>query len=121
MTASPPRVPIQSLTTGEATGIDARTAWSHILAGDPWRLRRLGARDLIYNERAGYVQFDFRLTRKLRVVVKLCADDTYAVELGRCRKRRGSALREYEVLEQTHLLDVEQVGQAVEHMCVAWS
>lgn len=109
---------LTSLINEAPTGIDARTAFAHLNHGDSWRLRRLGAHDLLHDERAGYVQFDFNLTRKLRVVVKLDADDTYAVELGRMRKPRGGSLPEYRVIKQVRGVYCDALGETVEEMCV---
>lgn len=121
MTTSPQATPVLSLVNEDPTGIDARIAYKHLNHGDSWRMARLGARDLMRDERAGYLQFDVRITRKLRVVVKLAMDDTYSVELGRMRRPRGVALAEYEVLEQLRGIHADQLGETVERMCVVWS
>jgi hypothetical protein len=98
------------------TGIDARTAFQHLNYGDSWRLTRLGAHDRLYDETAGYIQFDVELTKKLRVVVKLQSDDSYAVEIGRIKLGK-----EYTVLEQHRGIYYDQLGELVERMVVVWS
>lgn len=108
-----------SLVNEAPTGIDARIAYAHLNLGDSWRMARLGAHDLMRDERAGYIQFDVKLGRTYRVIVKLDADDTYAVELGRMRKPRGAYLPEYQVIRQVRSLTFEVLGETVEEMCVA--
>jgi hypothetical protein len=55
------------------------------------------------------------------VVVKLAADDTYAIEIGRMRRTKGSSLPEYQVLEQARGIYADQLGETVERLCAAWS
>lgn len=104
-----------SLAAAEPTTIDALTAFQQINWGDEWRMTRLGARDRCYSETDGYIQFDVKLTRKLRVIVKLAGDDTYSVEIGRIRKL------EYVVIEQAHGVYCDELGRTVEDLVVKWS
>lgn len=104
-----------SLVNEAPTGIDSRVAYQHLNYGDSWRMARLGARDLMRDEQAGYIQFDVRITKKLRVVVKLAGDDTYSVEIGRMRMRT----LEYQVLEQERGIYADQLGATVERLCLA--
>jgi hypothetical protein len=97
-----------------ATQIDARTAFQQINYGDAWRMARLGAHNRAYSEDCGYIQFDVTLGRKYRVIVKLDADDTYAVEIGRLRKPRGSSIREYQVLSQVRGIYWDVLGETIE-------
>jgi hypothetical protein len=112
MTASQQATPVRSLVEETPTGIDVRVAYQHLNHGDSWRMARLGARDRMQDEQAGYIQFDVLITRRLRVVVKLDADDTYAVEVGRMRKL------EYAVIRQVRGLTCEVLGEVVEEMVV---
>lgn len=104
-----------SLAAAEPTTIDALTAFRQINWGDSYRMARLGARDRCYSEVDGYIQFDVKLTRKLRVIVKLAGDDTYSVEIGRIRKM------DYVVIEQAHGVHCDQLGRVVEDLAVKWS
>lgn len=108
-----------SLVNETPTRIDARTAVAHINLGDSWRMRRFGYTDLMHSERDGYIQFDVKLTRKLRVIVKLTADDLYCIEIGRIRRSRGDI--EYVVIEQIREIFWDDLGQAVEGLVVKWS
>lgn len=102
-----------SLANDAPTSIDARAAFAQINLGDSWRLTRLGARNQVCDERAGYIQFDVTLDRRYRVIVKLAADDTYAVEIGR------NSVRTYQVLAQTRGIYCDELGEFVERMCLA--
>lgn len=109
-----------SLINEPDTGIDSQVAYQQITATDQWRLIRLAARDLFYDETAGYVQLDVKPgTRKLRVVVKLASDDTYAVEIGRIKT--VDHLPEYQVLEQVRGINAAEMGQTVEDMAIKHS
>jgi hypothetical protein len=110
---------LTTLVQAPDTGIDARTALAHIRVGDSYRMVRLAARDIFHDETAGYVQFDIRITKPRRVVVKLAGDDTYSVEIGRIKRSRGDI--EYVVLEQQHGIYCDHLGETVERMCVAQS
>lgn len=101
------------------TGIDSQVVFQQINATDRWRMVRLAARDLFYDERVGYVQFDIKITRKLRVVVKLGSDDLYAVEVGQLKT--VDYMPTYRVLDQVRGIDAGQLGETVERMCVAQS
>lgn len=102
------------------TGIDSQVAYRQITATDRWRLVRLAARDLYYDETAGYVQLDVKpATRKLRVVIKLDTDDTYAVEIGRVKT--VDYIPTYQVLEQVRGINAAELGQTVEDMAVKHS
>jgi hypothetical protein len=103
-----------SLYYENATRIDAQEAFRQIRLGDSWRLVRLGARDLIFSDADGYIQFDAKITnRKLRVIVKLSADDTYAVEIGKMTRSL-----DYAVLSQMRGIYADNLGETVERMCV---
>lgn len=118
MTATPQANPTsQSLTLEAPTEMDVATAWAHLGHGDSWRLVRLGAHNRLYSQTSGYIQFDVRTgeRRTTRVIVKLSADDTYAVELGHVACALGEAL-EYQGIEQARGLYADQLGQAVEAM-----
>jgi hypothetical protein len=97
-----------------ATRIDALTAFRQINHGDAWRMARLGAHNRMHSESNGYIEFDVTLGRKYRVIVKLDADDTYAVEIGRLRKPRGSSIREYQVLSQVRGIYWDALGETIE-------
>lgn len=104
-----------SLAALPATQMDANTAFDHIRFGDVWRLVRLGARNRAYSHDSGYIQFDTSgLGRTLRVIVKLAADDTYSVEVGRITRRV-----EYVVLAQEHGHYADSMGAAIERMVIA--
>ena len=101
--------------TGPA--IDPQAPIQQIKATDSWRMIRLGARDLYYSERDGYIQFDTSgLGRKVRVIVKLNQSDTYDVEIGRMGRR--DHMPDYQVLEQARGIDAAQLGQTVEALAV---
>jgi hypothetical protein len=117
--AMPQVTQLTTLVQAPDTGIDARTALAHIRVGDSYRMVRLAARDIFHDETAGYVQFDIRITKPRRVVVKLAGDDTYSVEIGRIKRSRGDI--EYVVLEQQHGIYCDHLGETVERMCVAQS
>lgn len=104
-----------SLAAEGDTAIDAGTAFAHINWDDSWRTRRLGVRNRAFSNESGYIQFDIKITRVLRVIVKLMADDTYAVEIGRIRKM------EYVVIEQMRGIYGDVLGQTVEALCIKWS
>lgn len=110
---------IKSLVNETPTRIDSRTAVAHINFGDSWRMRRFGYTDLMHNEAEGYIQFDVKLTWKLRVIVKLTADDLYAIEIGRIRRSRGDI--EYVVIEQVRGIFWDDLGPIVESLIVKWS
>ena len=107
-----------SIVNSTPTAIDARTAFEQLNYGDPWRLARLGAHNRAYSADHGYIQFDVKMGRKYRVIVKLAPSDTYSVEIGRMRRPRGSSIREYEVLSQEHDVYCDVLGEVVERMCV---
>ena len=101
--------------TGPA--IDPQVTIRQIRATDSWRMIRLGARDLYWSERDGYIQFDTSgLGRKVRVIVKLATDDTYTVEIG--RMGRKDHMPEYQVLEQVRGINAAELGQTVEALAV---
>jgi hypothetical protein len=106
-----------SLVKDSPTHIDPAEAYQHVNWGDSWRTRRLGARDLIYSN-DGYIQFDIRLDvgPKLRVIVKVEPADTYAVEIGRIRRRQG--MPEYQVLAQERGHYTDSMGPAIERLAV---
>lgn len=55
-------------------------------------LMRMGARDVVYDDANGQVWFRVGAGNPHRkVIVVLRSDDTYAVEIGRLRRRRGDA------------------------------
>lgn len=99
-----------------STSIDAQETFRQVNLGDSWRMARLGAWDCMYAEDSGYVQFDIKLTRKLRVVIKLLGDDTYGVEVGRMKRNL-----DYVVLDQVRGIYADQLGETVERMCVEQS
>jgi hypothetical protein len=105
---------MNSLVTGKSTTINAIAAFQQINHGDAWRMARLGAHNRAYSEDCGYTQFDVTLGRKYRVIVKLDADDTYAVEIGQLRKPRGSSIREYQVLSQVRGIYWDVLGETIE-------
>jgi len=105
---------METIVRDAPTTIDALTAFRQINHGDAWRLARLGARNRAYSEDLGYIQFDVTLGRKYRVIVKLDADDTYAVEIGQMRKPRGSSIREYQVLSQVRGIYWDVLGETIE-------
>jgi len=116
--------PLTSLVDEPATTAEFNfmTTWQHISADDRLRLVRLGAMDRYYSVSGGYVQFDATLYRrpKLRVIVKLMADDTYAVEVGRLKRRGGDVV--YSVVDQDRGLYAYQVGAVMEAMVEqAWA
>jgi len=105
----------ESLATMTATQIYANIAFDDIRWGDSWRLIRLGCVNRAYSEDSGYIQFDTSgLGRKLRVIVKLAADDTYSVEVGRIKRSKGEL--SYVVLAQEHGHYADSMGAAIERM-----
>jgi hypothetical protein len=101
-----------SLAELPATQMDVNTAFDHIRWGDALRMIRLGARNRAYSHDSGYIQFDTSgLGRTLRVIVKLAADDTYSVEVGRITRRV-----EYVVLAQEHGHCADSMGAVIERM-----
>lgn len=107
-----------SLVSDTDTRIDAATAFQQINHGDTWRMARLGAHNRAHSEQSGYIQFDVTLGHKYRVIVKLDADDTYAVEIGRLRKSSGSSIREYQVLSQVRGIYWDVLGEVIERACL---
>jgi hypothetical protein len=107
---------LTSVIEGPDTGIDSQVAYRQIMATDRWRLARLAARDLFYDETAGYIQFDVKITKNRRVIVKLAANDTYSVEIGRVKT--VDYLPTYLVLAQEHDVHCEDLGATVERMCL---
>jgi hypothetical protein len=106
-----------SLYNEASTSIDAQETFRQLRIGDSWRLVRLAAVNLCFSEADGYVQFDAKVTnKKLRVVIKLLGDDTYAVEIGRMKKSL-----DYVVLNQVRGIFGDQLGETVERMCVEQS
>ena len=107
-----------SIANTTPTTIDVDAAFAQLNYGDSWRMARLGAHNRAYSADHGYIQFDVKVGRKYRVIVKLAPSDTYSVEIGRMRKPRGSSIREYEVLSQEHDVYCDVLGEVVERMCV---
>jgi hypothetical protein len=108
---------ITSLYYEASTRIDAQEAIRQLKIGDSWRLVRLAAVNICFSEADGYVQFDAKITnKKLRVVIKLLSDDTYAVEIGRMKRSL-----DYVVLDQVRGIYTDQLGETVERMCVEQS
>jgi hypothetical protein len=105
----------ESLAAAPATQIYPNIAFDHVRWGDAYRLVRLGCVNRAYSEESGYIQFDTSgLGRKLRVIVKLAADDTYSVEVGRIKRRKGDLT--YTVLAQEHGHYTDSMGPAVERL-----
>jgi hypothetical protein len=108
---------ITSLYYEASTRIDAQEAIRQLRIGDSWRLVRLAAVNICFSKSDGYVQFDAKITtKKLRVVIKLQGDDTYAVEIGRMKRSL-----DYVVLDQVRGIYADQLGETVERMCVEQS
>jgi hypothetical protein len=108
---------ITSLYYETATRIDAQETFRQLRFGDSWRLVRLAAVNLCFSEADGYAQFDAKITsKKLRVVIKLQGDDTYAVEIDRMKKSL-----DYVVLDQVRGIFNDQLGETVERMCIEQS
>lgn len=109
--------PVASIVDEPATTaeFDPMVAWLHVTT-DRLRLVRLGAVDRYYSLSDGYIQFDATLCGrpKLRVIVKLMPDDTYAVEVARIRSRAGNLV--YTPLAQERDLFCGNVGEAMENL-----
>lgn len=74
-----------------------------------WTLAELGAKNKAYSK--DYIQFDVTLVRSRRVIVKLDANDTYSVEIGRMRKI--DYLPTYEVLSQVTDIYCDQLSEVI--------
>lgn len=62
---------------------DHATTWAQL---GRWTRARIGARDMVYDDTDGWISFRVGPGRPHRkIIIKLCADDTYAVEIGTLR------------------------------------
>lgn len=73
-----------------------------------WTLLELGAKNRLYS--TDYIQFDTAAKRR-RVIVKLDADDTYTVEIGRVVK--VNYLPTYQVISQLSGVYCDQLAEIV--------
>lgn len=85
--------------------MDVNTTWRQI---GQHALMYVGARNLAYSK--DYVQFD-TTGKRLRILVKLDASDTYTVEVGRVRKIGG--LPQYRALRSACLVYAEDLATVV--------
>lgn len=110
--ATKTKVEYTPLALQPATRIDVVEAWKHVRQTT---LMRLGAKDMVYSQDSGYVRFTTSGVKRV-VTVKLAADDTYSVEIGRVVHRRGrhTGAPEYRVLRQITGMDAYGLASAIE-------